>query len=222
MDEFGQIPYDADAGSENYTGPDAPNVLGIVGFVLSFTCVLSPVGLLMSLFALTKPRKGFAIAGTVGGSVLTIVVGFLTYSGIMLVANPHMRAQAETGIDFAMVQASIDQAGTVPVSLDAPGVEVPSMARTDYWNTPYVYAEDGAGNWSLTTLGPDKAEGGGDDVTLTSSMNQSEIAQAIDEVLPTWKAAMRKSPEQVQGGAADEAPVDAPADPPDDDADTPS
>src|SRR5687767_6263757 len=48
------------------------NVLGIVGFVTSIlgllTCgVLAPIGFVLSLLAITKRPKGFALAGTVIG-----------------------------------------------------------------------------------------------------------------------------------------------------------
>lgn len=187
------------------------NVLGIVGFVLSLTCILSPVGLLMCLFALTKPKKGFALAGTVTGSILTLFVAYLTYSAILFVSNPHLRAQGETVLEFAVIKAAIVESNGVPTSLSDPAIQLPEFAMNDYWNTPYVYTEDGTGAWSITTLGPDKAPGGGDDVTLTHDMDERQVVKEIDVSLMTWKSMMRQAPEQVQSVPDQPAP-EPPAD----------
>jgi len=226
MDEFGP---DQESRFDERPTPDTsgPNVLGIIGFILSLTCVLSPVGLLMSLFALTKPKKGFAIAGVIIGAILSVIVIVGTYFAINEFSKPEFKARFETESDFRAIQGAINASGSTPTTLDDPSLNFNQDMKTDYWGTPYEYAEDGAGNWTLTTYGPDAQKGGGDDATLQGDAGVFDSAQALDAVYQVWKERMRDTPDNVQGGSPDPAPAeegdgtdDAPADPPADPSDS--
>lgn len=58
----------------------ATNTLGLVGFVLSF-CT-GPIGLVVCLIALTKPPRGFAIAGVFISLISSVLLGLAIAAGV--------------------------------------------------------------------------------------------------------------------------------------------
>jgi hypothetical protein len=95
------------------------NGLGIAGFVVSLvsflTCgLISPIALILSLFALWKRPRGFAVAGTLLGMVGT---GILSLAIMLPLAaarearqrHEHDRATARTNDHIARANALIEQ-----------------------------------------------------------------------------------------------------------------
>lgn len=197
--------YDSYSGDHERTFGDqgaaqeGPNILGIIGLVLAVSCVLSPVGLLMSLVALTKPKKGFALAGTLVGAVMTVVVIGVTLYAVNLASKPEFKARIHVEADFRAIQQQIQASGSVPSTLNDPALNLSPDVQADYWGTEYVYNEDGAGNWTLTTLGPDGQPGGGDDATIPGDARMLEAAMALNEVFKVWEERMHSAPDSLPG-----------------------
>jgi hypothetical protein len=170
------------------------NILGIVGFIFSVTCLLAPLGLLLSVIALLKRPKGFAIAGTIIGLLFSIPHGFIVYSGYQWsTMSPGEIVAAststETGTVIFAVEQHIARTGTAPASLDE--VDLSEASRTDFWGTPYRYESGSSGGkaWRLSSAGPDGEFGTADDLndlvdfTSDKSLQQAFISsfeQSID------------------------------------------
>lgn len=159
------------------------NTLGIVGFVLAF-CV-SPLGLILSLVALAKPPRGFAIAGTVIGLIGTVLWALFLMA--MFVGGGAMFKGVELGFDHAAVDGQLksyasSHDGEFPTDLVTAGV--PEGARKDPWDREYAYArsEDGK-SWTLTSASFDGQFGTGDDIVFRSGMSQSDVSDAIGKAM---------------------------------------
>jgi hypothetical protein len=154
------------------------NVLGIVGFVLAFC--LSPIGVLVSLAALAKSPRGFAIAGIVVGLLGTVAWVIL---GLFLWATVPAAMQAtEVVTDTVQIRAAIaryrsNNDGALPADLASlnlsPGVDV------DPWGTPYRYELSDEHEWVLTVAGPDTTFDDESDVVITPTTRENEIGQMI-------------------------------------------
>ena len=59
---------------EEYVETKQSNTLGVIGFILALTCCLAPMGLLLSLIAVFKPPRGFAIAGLIISGLITAIM----------------------------------------------------------------------------------------------------------------------------------------------------
>jgi hypothetical protein len=187
--------------------PMQSNTLGIVGFILAF-CV-SPLGLILSLVALSKPPRGFAVAGTVIGLIGTVLWAFFLVA--MFVGGGAMFKGFGLGFDHAAVVAQLksyasSHNGEFPADLVTAGV--PEGARKDPWDREYQYvrSEDGK-SWTMTSASFDGQFGTGDDVVFTSGMSQSDVSDAIGKAM---QGHFNKS------GGAPAAPVpasEAPAEP---------
>lgn len=158
------------------------NVLGVVGFILAFC--LSPIGLLLSLIALAKPPRGFAIGGVVVGllgSVVWALIGFGVWVG-----GPAAMQFGELMMDYETIDRSItnyEQAnnGMPPPSLAA--LNLPANALTDPWGTPYRYTVTADGSWTLESAGPDGDFDKGITAVFTPDMTQKEFEEQIEPVL---------------------------------------
>ncbi len=180
MDPFGRL-------------PRPENNLGIAGFILSVvglaTCgLLSPVGLIMSLFALRREPKGFAIAGTIIGAVgscgtiFALVVAFtkvmivLAALGLGGLAIAIGGANIETQVEMAEIGKEVEiykqRTGQYPASLDLLPI-VDSNALTDAWGNTYSYrlSDDGL-TYELVSFGPDKTEATADDISPSEDFTQ--------------------------------------------------
>ncbi len=174
-----------------YGGPKRKNALGIVGFVFSVTCLLAPLGLLLSVVALLKGPRGFAIAGTIVGAVFSIPHGFVAFSAYQWATmSPGEIVAAttttETGTVIFAVERHIAQTGNAPDSLDNLGLGESSL--TDFWGTPYRYDPGAAGNndWTLSSAGPDKQFGTADDLDdllgfAANRDRQQEFSASFDQ-----------------------------------------
>lgn len=163
-------------------GPQT-NVLGVVGFGLSFC--LSPLGLLVSLVALTKQPRGFAVAGTAIGVLGTLVwgcAGFVYVKfGDAFVKTYEVMAEYEQMKAAVAVHASSHD-GALPE--DLAGVGLRPEALKDPWGNDYKYerTEDGK-SWTLTVASFDGQFGTADDLVLTSSMSMDEVQGAISRMM---------------------------------------
>lgn len=159
------------------------NGLGLAGFIVSLVgfiaCggLICPIGLIMSLFALTKRPKGFAIAGAVIGAIgslgfiiLFFVVGIaalLALVGLGLAAAVAAVAMniGQNGIHiYKDIETYYDANAKAPASLADLGTYTPAELE-DAWGTPirYEVSPDGQEIW-LRSDGQDKARGTGDDI----------------------------------------------------------
>ena len=169
------------------------NALGLAGFIISLVglCAggaLSPIGLILSLVALGKRPRGFAIAGVVlglfgsCGIVLAVVLAILAPAllvGIVGAAGlagafPQVAATFEMGRLNAAIEAYQDDTGALPMTLadlalDEDADEEDSL-RVDPWDNPYVYtlAPNGL-SYTLHSMGPDGVDGTADDIKVEPS-----------------------------------------------------
>jgi len=165
--------------TDEYADKPESNPLGIVGFILSILCITSPLGLLISIIAIFKRPRGFAIAGTIlgllGSLVITAVVVFA------LVAGPVMFPVFGLSIDMARMRQQFEEYAannqSPPDSLAAIG-----WTDTDPWDNDYIYTFDlEAQTWTIRSMGPDGVAENEDDFVIDSSMSQSEQSAAIGE-----------------------------------------
>jgi hypothetical protein len=162
---------------------DQSNTLGLAGFITSLVGfaltggLLCPVGLILSLIALRRQPRGFAIAGVVlgvmgscGGCIIALFVlpaiaiaiaggaTVLTAAAFMLVGGtPAM----ETFDHMFQIKREIGvyakQHGAPPTSLA--DLNLPADMLDDGWGTPLQYQMSGsapAWKWSLQTAGPNR------------------------------------------------------------------
>ena len=157
------------------------NVLGIVGFVLSFC--LSPIGLILSVVALAKQPRGFAIAGTIIG-----LLGSLVWAGLIFVFvmfGPAFVSIFEDTSDYAQISRAIDayktqNAGALPPDLAA--LNLSANVIEDHDGNPYAYSADpSTGEWTITFIGWDGVHDSGDEVDLTSTMSESDVGKALGD-----------------------------------------
>ncbi len=206
MSDFDQ-PQQVDDFNAPAPGEKQSNPLGIAGFVLSLTCLLSPIGLILSLIALTKKPKGFAIAGTIIGLVLTIVLAIGVATAIAAINSPVNQWTTEVAEDYTQISTAIDQSGSTPDSLNA--LSLNTDVTTDPWGNPYQYTTTDAGGWTLTTAGPDQSFDTADDLTLEGELGAIALGMNLGEIGQVWTAAA----ERMQDGETQpEAPAENNAD----------
>lgn len=160
------------------------NVLGIVGFALSF-CT-GPIGLIISLIALTKRPKGFAIAGVIISLISTAVLGTVVFGGVWFAKKfgAHMMAVADLGKDFMDIQQSVSayhaQNGAYPPDLATAGVSGGALEDTNGMAYGYAVKADGTG-WTLTWAGMDQQMGTGDDLVVDGSSSQNQMQATFND-----------------------------------------
>lgn len=144
------------------------NTLGLVGFILAF-CV-SPLGFLLSLIALRKAPRGFAIAGVLIGLLGTVIWAGVGYFGFK-VGGAAIKA-SQTSEALVSAQSALEASKT-------PGGEYPSdlsgiAGGTDAWGHAFEYerAEDGKG-YLLVSKGADGQAGTADDIRTMQGMDKA-------------------------------------------------
>ncbi|MFM7807022.1 MAG: hypothetical protein ACKPEA_03715 [Planctomycetota bacterium] len=168
------------------------NALGLAGFITSLFGVvmtagfLCPVGLILSLVALRRQPRGFAIAGTVigllgscggcfaiaigvpllaGGAVLLAALGFIAGGGVPALHTIDHMLQVRSAIE------TFEKAnGKLPASLA--DLNMPKDMLEDGWGTPLQYQTSQQGTtmkWTLQSAGPDR-QLDKDDITFDGSM----------------------------------------------------
>lgn len=171
------------------------NALGIAGFVVSLTgmvvCMglISPIGLILSLIALTKSPRGFAVAGSIIGAlgslmgVLAVliasgVIGGGLFSGAYFSMSPTMQAIDDAsyyGIDTHFSNNS----STLP---DEPTGNALISGYYDEWGNSLKY-EPTAGTtdqYTITSSGEDGVFGTLDDIVqyyTAYNWNSHSVAQ---------------------------------------------
>lgn len=161
---------------ESYQQPSGTNVLGVVGFILSFC--LSPIGLIISLIALAKAPRGFAIAGVIIGLLGSGVWACGGWGYTMMKKIGGMSAFEMTS-DFEQIKTVATPTTTDITTLTlAPGVD------TDPWGTPYRIGPNAdASSFTLSSNGPDKLPDTADDLSLDGKMEPNEAMQSLLEEL---------------------------------------
>ena len=160
------------------------NRLGFWGFicsVLGFVCtagVLCPIGFLLSLFALRKNPRGFAIAGSVIGGVgtllciLLILVSLLTIGvakGISTAIKrgvPYVKSVADGASLYNQIDIYRKTNSALPKSLD--DLHVDSDALIDGWGHKFHYQLNDDGSFNIISDGPDGKQGTLDDIRSTN------------------------------------------------------
>lgn len=111
----------------DYAPQPQSNGLGLAGFIVSLsgtllTCgVVAPVGLILSLVALRKEPRGFAIAGAVIGAIGTLIpILYVVFVGsIMLPALHVARERAlEMRAEGSIVSSYYESNNQLPLSQD--------------------------------------------------------------------------------------------------------
>lgn len=165
-----------------HTDRPKSNVLAIVGFVLAFC--LPPIGLLLSVIAVFRAPRAFAIAGIIVGLIGSALVAMMVV-GIALYA-PIMTAGVEVMTDGQQVRSAIvgyaaSNNDTAPPNLAT--LQLPREYTQDPWGNAYVYTPGAGDAWTLTSLGPDGTPGTPDDFTVTSTMSDDDVVETFSEWL---------------------------------------
>jgi len=192
-----------------YAGPQDPfddpnqkrsNPLGLVGFILSLTCVLSPIGLILSIFGLFKNPKGFAIAGTVIGLLLTAILGVSAWAIWQATQMSSPAVFANLQVDNSIVEQQVEryqrETGSLPRSLD--DVAIPPAIRSDPWGTDYRTESAGQGMWDFVSAGPDRQFGTADDFEVRALMRTGQFDPARAEKANAWDEAGRAGSKPIE------------------------
>lgn len=169
------------ANDRPYSRNEESNPLGIAGFVVSLvglvaSCgLLSPIGAVLSLVAMSKRPKGLAIAGFVLGLIGSLWIVALIV-GVVVLGVGGVAAMIGLGpvFEVAFDQAEIRNAmrdyraehGALPASLDDLTGLDPDVL-TDHWGSAYrlEYTDNGE-TPVIISDGPDKQKGTDDDIRL--------------------------------------------------------
>ncbi len=163
------------------------NVLGIVGFALSF-CT-GPIGLIVSLIALTKRPRGFAIAGVIISLISTAVIGTVIFGGAWIFKKfgAHMAAMVDLTQDLPEIQKAVSQHqaannGALPADLASLGLPVERIQDAN--GVPYGYSvkADGSG-WELVWAGADRTMGTADDLTIDGAASSDDLSQEFEDYM---------------------------------------
>lgn len=162
------------------------NRLGIAGFICSLvgllTCgALSPVGLLISLAAIFRPPRGFAIAGVMLGILGSLLIAVIVALGSLTIG---LRAAASVALGAGDVNALFDlhaikrairqhhqETGALPRTLDELSLE--EGALTDSWGARYEYRRGPHGrHYTIESPGRDGLMGTADDIRFVGDVEQ--------------------------------------------------
>lgn len=165
--------------------PNTPgtNGLGLAGFIVSLlgilgTCgLLSPVGLIMSAFAMRKEPKGFAVAGLVIGIIgtLTGLIGVIFFGVVFLsiialagagiaLSGPNLETFGTIMETSEEINEYYETMNTLPESLDAITTMEPGLG-TDAWGNTLIYTIQDENAYALTSMGEDGIADTDDDIT---------------------------------------------------------
>jgi len=169
--------YPEDQQYSTYGESKPKNILGIIGFIFSVTCLLAPLGLLMSFIALFKRPRGFAIAGCLVGVVFSIPHGIFAAGTIRIAMMSPAELTAEaTGAEVAAVLfaagRALDEQGSLPESADQ--LELSESTATDFWGNPYRLQRDSGNAIQVISMGPDGILGTDDDIELTGMLTNRQ------------------------------------------------
>ena len=146
------------------------NGLGLAGFIVSvggvvlLMGVVCPIGALLSLIAVFRKPRGFAVAGLIVGVLGSVLWAVLWVLIIQAVSTSINRMQSY-GL-FWNAKNSIDMYYTDHNSLpdDATGNSLVSQ-HIDRWGQPFSYRQIDAHSCEIMSAGPDQAWGTKDDLS---------------------------------------------------------
>jgi len=166
--------------------------VALIGFVIP-TGLIALLGLLISLVALGKPPRGFAMMGVLIGLLGSAIWLIIDIAAILVGVVAVLGVGAFTAVGFMLTQPEVvevtgdminsaiavehhhETEGELPDSLDNLGLSAAALA--DPWGTPYRYElvereqpegnSDHRPNFEITSAGPDAAFGTDDDIILS-------------------------------------------------------
>lgn len=156
-----QIPPPATETTRVIVQPSPSNGLGLAGFITSLvgwvSCgLLCPIGLLLSLIALFKPPRGFAIAGLIIGGLGSTFLA--TFGLAIILALLGLGAAASVAINelpyatgSLIIQTEYQKTGQLPS--DAEGAALLAGVEAD--GQPLMYRRIDADTYELGVVGPD-------------------------------------------------------------------
>jgi len=158
------------------------NTLGIVGFVLAF-CI-SPLGLLLSLVALAKPPRGFAIGGVVVGLLGTGIWGVFAWLGFTF--GPDAMKASEAAQDYQQLDQAVTSYqgandGALPADLSA--LNVGADALEDPWGNQWRLEPGADGAYTLRSAGFDGEMETEDDFAFEKGMSEADLSRMIQDVM---------------------------------------
>lgn len=206
-----------------YYQPPPTNALGIAGFIVSLsgmvTCLglICPIGLVLSLIALTKSPRGYAIAGSIIG-VLGSVLGVLTtlvLTGVIgsgLFGNSYY-SYTSSEIDSASYDIDAHYQNNQDILPDQATGQTLIASYYDEWGTALRYepTANSATDYTITSAGPDAAFGTGDDIVhFYTAQSQTDLAMEyagweIDDYMSRYS----KLPNAAQGTALIQSELDS-------------
>ncbi|MEM6504430.1 MAG: DUF4190 domain-containing protein [Planctomycetota bacterium] len=172
-----------------YYQPPPTNALGIAGFVVSLSgmivCLglISPIGLVLSLIALAKSPRGYAVAGSIigllGSALGTLTVLVLTNNiNLNLFGSPfysHTYNQIEAA-SYDIDNHFLSNQDTLPDEATGDAI---IAGYYDEWNNSLKYtpATNSAADYTITSLGPDGVLNTTDDIVqYYTAQTQTEVA----------------------------------------------
>lgn len=173
------------------------NGLGIAGFVTSLVGLLScgfisPIGLILSLVALTKPPRGFAIAGAVIGVIGSAFLALMGFGIVMALMGVGVAAKAvaDYGAAFSSARSAYVEITGQGSTGSAGGTTQPTSATagriaakyTDPWGTTFQATVSGD-SVTVISAGRDKQFGTKDDLTYT----ENELRNTSPTTMPNFK-----------------------------------
>jgi hypothetical protein len=222
-DDTQNDPYDGGEFAEYGDAQPKSNVLGIVGFILSFC--LPPIGLVLSAIALGRQPRGFAVAGTIIGLLLTLLLAGAGGGLWWFMSQPENKAMSQVQEDMGQVfflNEQYESQNGQPAPTLA-NLNLPREVVVDPWNNLYVYETREDGSWTITTMGPDGELGTADDLQAESTEEYLDFLLDISmsQITTVWKEPLREAgglPEENLSAADDlPPPTDADETPPADD-----
>lgn len=165
MSQFDQPQQQFSEYDEPMPGEKRSNPLGLVGFILSITCILAPLGFLLSLIALLKKPRGFAIAGVILGLILS-VVPLVLITGVIAAASFATQFE-QLPRDLSAVRSGVSSYQSANNALPATLADFGNPVTDDPWGNAYAYRVTGDGeNWVLTSAGVDGTMNTPDDLVF--------------------------------------------------------
>lgn len=204
------------------------NPLGVAGFVISIVglCVgglLSPVGLVLSLVALGKQPRGFAVAGVVIGAIgscgiiiaivalpvaLALIIGIAAAVGATALAGP----QAESYVEMFVIATNVEEraresAGILPATIAEGAPKLNPSQMTDPWGHPYQYELTQEGKaFRLYSMGPDGVAATPDDVRYTWRVEFNNHPSHVDDSPPGTPAPSSPAPTETPTPEPEQVP----------------
>ncbi len=157
------------------------NGIGLAGFIVSLvglvSCgLLSPVGIILSIFGLFKEPKGFAIAGLIIGLFGSLVIGGVValFGLAMIFVLFQFGFNVGVLMDVIEIQESITEhyeaTGSLPASLDE--LSLGRDALIDPWGNAYVYTPNELETgYSIVSAGEDGQLDTDDDLDVSFRAN---------------------------------------------------